>query len=184
VNSQSLYFVGLLPPQNIRDEITLIKEFFLERYGVKHALKSPPHITMIPPFQWQESTEKQLVSGLDKFTQSESSFLITLENFGAFPPRVIYVDIIKNDLLTGLHERLNDYVSQEWSIPSGEKKGHPFNPHVTVAFKDLMKNQFYSAWPDFKERKIRFGFEADGLSLLKHSTKQWEILHFSGFSSS
>jgi 2'-5' RNA ligase len=182
VESGKLYFVGLLPPQDIQSEITRIKELFRDKYGITHALKSPPHITMIPPFKRSEGNEDFLITSIGNFTRNESSFPVVFENFGAFPPRVIFIDIKKNDDLTGLYGRLTSKLAMEWEILPGDKTDRPFNPHVTVAFRDLRKDQFHDAWPQFKNRMIRFEFMAKGLTLLKHTGRLWNTCFFSPFS--
>jgi 2'-5' RNA ligase len=181
LKSENLYFLGLLPPVEIQSEITKIKEFFREKYGIDHALKSPPHITLIPPFKKPEMEEGLLVNGLKNFTQNESSFPVTLENFGAFPPMVIFIDIRKNDSLAGLYHRITKNLIPQWKIIPEENRDRPFNPHLTVAFRDLRKEQFHDAWPQFKSTMIRFEFVATGITLLKHNGKIWSTCLFSPF---
>jgi 2'-5' RNA ligase len=181
VNREHLYFLGLLPPQDIRNEITRIKEFFREKYGIGHALKSPPHITLVPPFKKPECEEGFLISSLKNFTADEPSFTVTLENFGAFPPRVIFIDIGENDNLASLFNRIKLKLIPEWKTNSEDNTGRPFNPHVTVAFRDLRRDQFQDAWPHFKNRKIRFDFPATGLTLLKHTGQAWNTCFHSPF---
>ncbi|HLF34598.1 MAG TPA: 2'-5' RNA ligase family protein [Cyclobacteriaceae bacterium] len=181
MKSGQLYFIGLLPPPEIREEITRLKEYFRENFGITHALKSPPHITLAPPFNHDESNEKFLISQLDQFSGNEPGFPVVLENFGAFVPRVIYVDVVKNASLENLYLRTTDMLSAQLGFPPDKNAGRPYNPHVTVAFKDLLKQQFREAWPEFSDKKIRYEFHAGGITLLKHSGKQWEILHTAAF---
>lgn len=172
-----LYFVGLLPPEPIRNEITKFKEFFDEKYGVRHALKSPPHITMIPPFKWPEQNEKSLIDDLSNFASTETTFPVRLENFGAFSPRVIFVDVVKNDSLEKMYERLTAWLKDKWRETLKDTDLKRFHPHVTVAFKDLRREHFRDAWPGFRDKKVNFEFTADGLTLLKHTGSWWKI-HF------
>jgi 2'-5' RNA ligase len=48
---EKLYFIAIIPPQPYKEKIAGIKQSFAEIYHVSHALKSPPHITLIPPFK-------------------------------------------------------------------------------------------------------------------------------------
>ncbi|MDE5096246.1 MAG: 2'-5' RNA ligase family protein, partial [Trichodesmium sp. St11_bin5] len=50
--SKCLLFVALVPPENIQNQVTEIKEYFSRNYNSSHALKSVPHITLQPPFKW------------------------------------------------------------------------------------------------------------------------------------
>ncbi len=176
-----LYFIGLLPPADIRKEITEFKQYFLEKFGVRHAMKSPPHITLVPPFKWPEANEKQLTSALDRFASNEHNFPVVFENFGSFPPRVIFVDVRKNEPLEILYRKLTEYLSGEWNLLPDKNPGRPYHAHVTIAFKDLMKHQYNEAWPGFRDRKVMYEFTAGGITLLKHSGKQWEIYYLASF---
>ena len=51
--SANLYFIALLPPVEVAEEVTEIKQFFARNYNSRAALKSPPHVTLQPPFAWE-----------------------------------------------------------------------------------------------------------------------------------
>jgi 2'-5' RNA ligase len=48
----SLFFIALLPPLEVQEIATKIKLEFAEIYNSRAALKSPPHVTLQPPFRW------------------------------------------------------------------------------------------------------------------------------------
>ncbi|MFN6233029.1 MAG: 2'-5' RNA ligase family protein, partial [Microcystis sp.] len=48
----SLFFIALLPPPEVQEIATKIKVEFAEIYNSRAALKSPPHVTLQPPFRW------------------------------------------------------------------------------------------------------------------------------------
>ena len=176
-----LYFMGIMPPVDIQHEITLTKEYFRDTYGASHALKSPPHITLVPPFRLPVSGEKDLIHNLKSFAAAEEAFSIQLENFNAFPPRVIFVDVKPAEKLNGLYERITGFAAGALGHSVGSKGNRHFSPHVTVAFKDLRKEDFNDAWPEFRNKKINFEFVADRITLFKHNGRKWEILYQAGF---
>src|SRR5690606_25442095 len=100
---KKLYFLALLPDDAIIKDVTKIKEYFAQQYHSKAALKSPPHITLFPPFYFPVSEEKDLIRISDQFCSTQTPFPVDLENFNAFPPRVIFVNIVPNELLGKLH---------------------------------------------------------------------------------
>jgi len=55
-----LYFFAVVPPEEIQSSVTDIKQDFKERFNASHALKSPPHITLIPPFKYDLEDENVL----------------------------------------------------------------------------------------------------------------------------
>ncbi len=89
----ALYFIALVLPPPLDEEVTRLKEHFRDHYNSKAALRSPPHITLHMPFKWKEKREQELISALQKFCTGRKSFEVELKNFGCFPPRVIFIDV-------------------------------------------------------------------------------------------
>jgi 2'-5' RNA ligase len=58
----SRFFIALLPPQMIQDYANQIKQYFAEQYTSQGAQKSPPHITLQPPFVWEDAKPGFLTS--------------------------------------------------------------------------------------------------------------------------
>ena len=174
-DSERLFFIALLPPQIIQDEITEIKHYFAQTYNSRHALKSPPHITLQPPFKWLTENLPILEQHLSQFALDVSPIPITLSGFSAFPPRVIFVDVIKNPELINIQQQLMNHLENQLNIVHEVSKKRPFSPHVTVAFKDLTRTAFKTAWPEFAQRPIYFEFTVPQLTLLIHNGQNWNI---------
>jgi len=174
-NSERLFFVALLPPKLIQNQITEIKQYFAQTYNSCHALKSPPHITLQPPFQWLTEDLPTLEQYLTTFAINHTPIPITLSGFNAFPPRVIFVDVIKTPELINLQQQLINNLAQQLNIVHEVSKKRPFSPHVTVAFKDLSRIAFKAAWLEFAQRPIYFEFTVSQLTLLIHNGQTWNI---------
>ena len=106
-NSTSLYFIALLPPQEIQDYANGVKQYFAERYNSRHAQKSPPHITLQAPFEWDKESVVVLEQCLSNFAGTRQSIPIMLSGFGAFAPRVIYINVVKTAELLSLQADLD-----------------------------------------------------------------------------
>src|SRR5262245_39156536 len=113
----NMYFVALVAPAEINEQVLKWKNFFKERYQCIVALKSPAHITLVPPFWMKEETEDDLKRSIGEFCISKKGFDVLLNDFAAFKPRVIYVDISKNELLNSLHESLIDFLVNQNKYP-------------------------------------------------------------------
>lgn len=174
-DSERLFFIALLPPQNIQDQITEIKHYFAQTYNSRHALKSPPHITLQPPFKWLTENLSTLEQHLSQFALDVSPIPITLSGFSSFPPRVIFVNVIKTPELINIQQQLMNHLEQQLNIVHEVSKKRPFSPHVTVAFKDLTRTAFKTAWPEFAQRPIYFEFTVPQLTLLIHNGQNWNI---------
>lgn len=171
----SLYFIALLPPQEIQDFAIGIKQYFADNYDSKHAFKSPPHITLQPPFEWDTSKVIDLEECLQKFVINRSSIPIVLDGYNAFVPRVIYIDVVQGADLMNLQFELMSYLETNLGIVDEMGKSRGFTPHMTVAFKDLRRGQFKAAWSEFENKDLHFEFTASKLTLLKHENKKWNI---------
>ncbi len=173
--SNRLYFIALLPPQDVQDRVTEIKQHFADHYKSRAALKSPPHITLQPPFKWLDENVPALEQRLSEFAAERSPFPIALSGFAAFPPRVIYLNVVKTPALLSLQADLAARLQTALNIVDPSSKQRPYAPHVTVAYKDLTKPNFQAAWPEFKEKPIQFEFAAARLTLLLHNGQRWNI---------
>ena len=171
---KALYFVALVPDNPLKQHITDIKELFRDEYNSKAALRSPPHITLLMPFKWRVDREQFLSESLSRTAQNQKVFNITLNGYGAFPPRVIYVNPEPSPELLELKKSINSMALRDWKL-TDLLDDRPFHPHMTVAFRDLRKSEFHRAWEKFKDKNFSGAFEANNLSLLKHNGKYWEI---------
>ncbi|MEM8714503.1 MAG: 2'-5' RNA ligase family protein [Cyanobacteria bacterium P01_G01_bin.4] len=171
---QQLFFLALLPPPQIQASITAIKQEFGDRFNSYHALKSPPHITVFPPFKWPEPQMSQFECLAD-FAASQAQVPVTLSGFGAFPPMVIYVRPLKSPTLMEVYERLQVFVADRLELVDPMAKRRAFSPHVTVAHRDLSKENFRAAWAEFEGRSFNAEFATTQLTLLQHNGHHWEI---------
>jgi len=179
----SLYFVAIIPPDNIQTELTHIKLHFKNKFDSQHALNSPPHITLFPPFWFNSDEESQLVQTLNKLCSTFDVFWQKLSGFGSFPPKVIYVGVKENNELSNIQAQLSLTFKDLLKSKTKQKGAHYFSPHVTVAFRDLTIENFRKAWKSYKHKKIRFQFKVEKLGLLKHNGKKWEVIHEGVFKS-
>ncbi|MBD1894728.1 2'-5' RNA ligase family protein [Coleofasciculus sp. FACHB-129] len=174
-NTKRRFFIALLPPQEIQDYAKEIQQHFAQTYASKGAQKSPPHITLQPPFEWQVEAVPVLEESLRTFASHRSPVSITLEGFGAFPPRVIYINVLKTPELLALQADLMTEMETNLGIADSVSKQRPFAPHMTVAFRDLTRQNFKLAWAEFQERPLQFEFTAAQLTLLIHTGERWEV---------
>ncbi|MEH1820454.1 MAG: 2'-5' RNA ligase family protein [Nostoc sp.] len=171
----SRFFVALLPPQDIQDYANQVKQYFADRYASSGALKSPPHITLQPPFEWADANLSLLETSLKEFASGQQPVAITLKGFSAFVPRVIYINVVRSQEILNLQADLMAYTESNLGIVDKVSKTRPFSPHITVAFRDLTKQNFKAAWPEFEKRQLDFEFTADKLTLLLHDGRRWNV---------
>lgn len=171
---EQLYFIAIVPPEPIYSEALQLKQYFKDHHNSRAALNSPPHITLHMPFTWKETEEHYLLDKLQAFATNQKSFEIELNNFSAFEPRVIFIDVVKNEDLESLQKQLKRFCKIELNLFNADYKELAFHPHLTLAFRDLKKTEFYRAWEEFKGRELETSFVVNSISLLKHDGKEWK----------
>lgn len=175
VKSERLFFVALLPPQSIQEEVTQIKQYFATHYQSRHALKSPPHVTLQPPFKWEADQVARLEACLQSFTANSAPVPMILDGFSAFKPRVIFVNVLKTPELLTVQQQLAALLASTLGIVDPAAKTRSFSPHMTVAFRDLTRENFKVAWAEFAQQPIHHEFSVTHLTLLQHQGDRWTI---------
>ncbi|SKB40561.1 2'-5' RNA ligase [Salegentibacter holothuriorum] len=167
-----LYFLAIIPPEEIGKRIKSLKLEIAEKYEAKHALKLPAHITLQIPFKISETEEGKLIDSLKSFAENQKSFQLNLEDFGRFGQKVIFINIEDHKELISLHADLQIILHKNFILKKHETFSK-IHPHITLASRDLHHKQFPKAWADFKSRTFAASFTVESFSLLKHDGKVW-----------
>ena len=172
----SLFYVAIVCPENIAEEVKFLKNHMLESYGSKAASKSPAHITIVPPFKAEDELIPNLLDFVSTFNIGIVPFEIALNGYGNFGDRVLFVDVTPNETLQQLEsECMNDFSQQFPSIIFGSKP--PFNPHVTIATRDIPEGKLEEAKTYFEtNHPFQRAFETKHLHLLKLENGTWDII--------
>lgn len=89
-----------------------------------------------------------------------------------FTKYVIYIDVIKNDKLQNLFNAVKE-VTDKRNLFYGPIS--PYNPHLTVAFKDLDEEGFNKAKSVFEEEKFEDKILVDHIALAKeYNDGKWK----------
>lgn len=177
----NMYFLAIVCPEQINREVLQWKHWMRDRFGCIAALRSPAHITLVPPFWMEAALEKNMIDKTDLFCSKLKPFAISVTNFAAFKPRVIFVDVLKNEILEELQSDISEFLIAAGEFPV-QKDERAFHPHITIATRDLHKRSFAEAWEFFAKKEYHAGWMAEGISLLKHNKKNWDVIHTSRFS--
>lgn len=175
-----MYFIAIVLPQPLHEKILKYKQMMLEKYNCKVGLKSPAHITLVPPFWMEDEKEHQLISDIDSLFNHLHAFHITTNNFSAFKPSTIFIAVAPNEALNEV-KKATDEVFKNNSFYNIKIDTRAFHPHITIATRDLPKKSFLEIWPWFVEKKFTEQWTAEGISVLKHNKKNWDVLHTSQF---
>jgi 2'-5' RNA ligase len=176
----NMYFIAIVAPESIEQQVLKWKQFMKEEFDCSVALRSPAHITLIPPFWMDDELEIKIKKSIAVFSNTQTGFEINLKNFSTFKPKVIFVDVVPNKKLNELQTSFQESLINTKIFPISVDK-LPFHPHVTIATRDLRKKTFFEAWKIFSEKKFEAVWIVNSISLLKHNQKNWEVIFTSHF---
>ncbi|MGJ3236655.1 2'-5' RNA ligase family protein [Marivirga sp.] len=171
---KSMFFIGICPPHPLEKQVHGIKEEFYQKHGIKGAFRSKAHITLQMPFNLTINKEEKFISELINLIKDQKSFTVHLKDFGCFEPRVIFINVIENTPLNDLQKTIEKYMKQ-FQVFNGTHKQNGFNPHITIAFRDLKKPVFYKIWDDVKDRTLEESFLTKSITVFKHNGKSWDV---------
>jgi 2'-5' RNA ligase len=129
-----LYFIALIPPAPIYDQALEQKNYFKANYNSKASLNSPPHITLHMPFRWKEKKEVELVNSFGEFIKNFDPIKVCLDNFSAFPPRVIFINVVKSEALDHLQKGIQNFVKKSGIFLTQTIKSNHFFPTLPSHF--------------------------------------------------
>ena len=178
--SDPLFLIAVLPDSEIQMEVTSFKQECADLFHARHAFNSPPHITLQAPFRWPLQRMDELQNNLADFANDQLSFTVRLNGFNCFPPRVIFVDVEKNDSLQELQHALKANLGKALGLIDKRPRG--FHPHMTIAHRDLEQRIFPRAWTHFSKKKYQQQFLVGGVVLLRHEKGRWQVQETFGFS--
>jgi len=176
---EKLYFIAIVPPKDISEEITLIKHDFEKHYESSRALKVMPHITLKAPFKIFESDHQRLIKWFEKMEIPVEKFTVELKDFGSFrnPKKpVIYVHPERSEELIRLQKFVIETFKSTFPGVKKESADSGFNPHMTVAYSDLRFEQFEKAWEIYQHKSYEAQFTAEAFHLLQHDGTKWNII--------
>lgn len=176
------YFLALVPPTDILQKAHDIKILIRDQFGIKYALKSPPHVTLKMPFNFNEAKEAMLEQKLLDFLKDQKPFKVKITGVGTFGNRVIYLSIEKSPELVQLQSDLKTFCKKELNLVD-ELSDRNYHPHLTVAFKDLKPGQFAKVLGLVRKESFEAEYAATDLTLLKRVEYRWvchQSLRFGG----
>ncbi|GAA4200844.1 2'-5' RNA ligase family protein [Pedobacter jeongneungensis] len=166
---ENLYLVCLVPPVSIIEDIDEIRHYISEKFNVHESLKRPAHITLYPPVMLSsQEAEKRFFKALED-ASFNVPFTQVLKNFNSFPEHTFYLDVERNEGIMTLEKQISKELQPLKLIEKKEK----FNPHLTLAFRDI-KAVFKQIADDFKDRKFKREFSVSSFSVYKHQNKRWQ----------
>ncbi|HMO32380.1 MAG TPA: 2'-5' RNA ligase family protein [Lacibacter sp.] len=168
-----MYYFALVCPPDVDARVLTWKHWMQERFGCRNALRSPAHITLIPPFWGADAAAADLQQALRSFSSNTPPLDISLNGFSHFKRRVLFLAVEPHPELSRLRLELEAHLQQQ--LPGGiHPDDRPFHPHVTIATRDLKPDGFLQAWQRLEYEPFDAVFTTDSITLLRLGTDRWE----------
>lgn len=173
-SGQTRFFVALLPPAEIQAYAANVIQDLSQRYHTRTS-QSPPHITLQPPFLFNQERLFELTACLQNFANEQPALPVFLSNFGAFAPRVLYLNVVKTPELLTLQSALSKRLVMDGVLDPADQEQRPYAPHLTVASRKLTRHTFQQAWSELQTQTVQFQFMAERLTLLIYINQRWQV---------
>ncbi|MCS4435670.1 2'-5' RNA ligase family protein [Aquiflexum gelatinilyticum] len=169
------YFIAIVPEGEIQQKATDLKLMLKEDFNLKYALKSPAHVTLKMPFNWNEAKESKLIDLLTGFCQDQQPFQLKFSGFDKFGKRVIFIKIKENPTLSSFQIGLSKFCKTNLNLVE-ELVDRAYHPHMTLAFKDLKEIRFAEYWDFIKKQKFEAEQVVQDIALLKRIEGRWVVV--------
>ena len=182
--SQQTHFIGVLLPEDITITLEDCRRYMNEVYGCTSGHGTPIHVTLIPPFSLQEDySTDDLISAIEKEVLPKGlGFTAHIDNFDAFGDRTLFANVLAGDAWTKLRDKTVQAILN--ACPSCTKKDRrPFQPHATVANRDIPAGVMAKAIQVMNELNLAEDFLVDNITIFERKGNRWEagvILELSG----
>lgn len=169
-----LYFVAIVCPEILNEKIHSFKQWMKDHFGCVVALRSPAHITLVPPFRFEREQEESLLQTLQGFSRKGEIPLIDINGFDHFGRRVLFAAVTGNDALQVLKSEVEEHFIKHVTVIKPDDR--PFHPHITIANRDMKPSHFVKAWERFSKINFTETFSANTISLLRYDDRKWKVI--------
>ena len=182
--SRQTHFIGVLLPEDITLTLEDCRRYMNEVYGCKSGHGTPIHVTLVPPFRLQEEyPTADLISAIEKEVLPKGlGFTAHIDNFDAFGDRTLFANVVADDAWKNLRDKTVQAILN--ACPGCTKKDKKlFQPHATVANRDIPVGIMTKALQVMNELNLAEGFPVDNITIFERKGNRWEaevILELSG----
>ena len=168
---RELYYIALLPDDKLSQLCLEYKQQAQNLFQAQVALRSPAHITLIPPFNADEPVINQIILILAHVATQQHELELQLNGWQHFGVMTIYLCFAANLTLSLLQAE----TKQQIALLAKLRPEAEFTPHISIVNRDLAEIDFNSAWEYFNQQSFPTLTKCTQLALLKHTPFGWQI---------
>lgn len=176
---QQTHFLGVLLPEDITHTLEDCRRYMNEAYGCRSGYGTPIHVTLVPPFHLPEKySTAELVHAIENEilpAAEQLKFDAHIDNFDAFGDRTIFAKVTRSEKWTSLRDKVLESVLK--AAPGCTKKDQrPFQPHLTVANRDIPAGVSAAALQVMNELNLVEDFPVNNITIFERKGGKWETV--------
>lgn len=174
---EQTHFIGVILPEDLTQRLEGYRRFMGQKYNCKSGFGTPIHVTLVPPFQLPAPcTTSDIAAALSQMVKDKKwhSFRAKIEGFDAFGDRTLFAKVISSAVWTAFRAAVYSAVAA--AIPGAVRKDtRPFQPHITVANRDIPPGASTEALEYLNELELKTTFPVDNITIFERKEKRWVI---------
>ena len=170
-----LKLVAIVLPEPLYSIVRDQQNFIAENWNCVHALRTPPHITIIPPLPLNPVEINILQELARQVAVRQKSFRLSVNGYGAFKPRVIFIKPDVPSELSELYHSLREAIDLAMPLVLQKYPDRPYHPHITLAHRDVDREKFNEMWKYYRNKEIELSLEINQFCIMDHSKDGWKI---------
>ncbi len=168
------HFVGVLLPDDLTLTLEDCRRYMNRTYGCRSGHGTPIHVTLVPPFRLpEEYSTDDLVRAIEKNVLARNlGFSAHVDNFDAFGDRTVFAKVSANEKWTALRDETVKAILN--TCPGCTKKDlRPFQPHATVANRDIPVGASATALEALNEMNLVEDFPVNSITIFERRGDKW-----------
>lgn len=168
------HFVGVLLPDDLTLTLEDCRRYMNRTYGCRSGHGTPIHVTLVPPFRLpEEYSTDDLVRAIEKNVLARNlGFSAHVDNFDAFGDRTVFAKVSANEKWTALRDETVKAILN--TCPGCTKKDlRPFQPHATVANRDIPVGASATALEALNEMNLVEDFPVNNITIFERRGDKW-----------
>ncbi|MBR5926904.1 MAG: 2'-5' RNA ligase family protein [Spirochaetia bacterium] len=175
--TEQTHFIGVLLPEDLTSRLEGYRRYMNQQYGCRSGHGTPIHVTLVPPFQLPAPcTTADIATTLAQMVAEKKwhTFNAKIEGFDAFGDRTLFAKVIPSTVWTAFRAAVYSAVAAT-SPGAVRKDTRPFQPHITVANRDIPPGASTEALEYLNELELKTTFPVDNITIFERKEKRWVI---------
>ena len=165
------HFIGFIPPLDITRVVESDRKWS-EKYGCRSGHSTPVHVTLVPPFASDKSTD-EIVDILKGILPLLSPFVGKVDGYGSFGNRTIFLRVLPSEDWDNLSQVLAKGLRAMGE--SVKVDGKKLIPHFTVANRDIPPESFSFMLDKLSSHGFSSNFTVDSVALFHREGRLWRL---------